>query len=215
MKPALCITIACLLANSLGCADDEEVAVTPHLVVCQNGERTAKVDLGRGELTYVTADIEGLLNLSVRGDFKAVKVLQASVIAPDGKTYSLRTQGEQPPSHPGTFVGFFGIEHDGVINEFSIGHWKVRMSIDLDGQILSYEPDFLVTWRVIGGMWGEQHWANDDSTAPPLKQIRRQPAYEGNFNQAEQGGAGQPATRPESKSEGSDKPQSKSEGRSR
>ena len=105
--------------------------MTPHLVVCQNGERTAKVDLGRGELTYVTADIEGLLNLSVRGDFKAVKVLQASVIAPDGKTYSLRTQGEQPPSHPGTFVGFFGIEHDGVINEFSIGHWKVRMSIEI------------------------------------------------------------------------------------
>ncbi len=32
---------------------------------------------------------------------------------------------------------------------------------------------------------------------------------------AEQGGTGQPATRPESKSEGSDKPQSEAEGRSR
>jgi hypothetical protein len=34
-------------------------------------------------------------------------------------------------------------------------------------------------------------------------------------NQAEQGGTGQPATRPESKSEGGDKPQSESKGRSR
>jgi hypothetical protein len=34
-------------------------------------------------------------------------------------------------------------------------------------------------------------------------------------NQAEQGGTGQPATRPESKSEGSDKPQPEAEGRSR
>jgi hypothetical protein len=34
-------------------------------------------------------------------------------------------------------------------------------------------------------------------------------------NQAEQDGTGQPATRPESKSEGSDKSQPKSEGRSR
>jgi hypothetical protein len=215
MRPVLYIALASLLITGSGRAGDEETTVTPHLVVCQNGERTAKVDLGRGELTYVTADIEGLLNLSVRGDFKAVKVLQASVSAPDGKTYSLRTQGEQPPSHPGTFVGFFGIEHEGVINEFSIGHWKVRMSIDLDGQILSYEPDFLVTWRVIGGMWGEQHWANDDSTAPPQKNVRRAPAYEGDFNQAEQGGAGQPATRPEPKSEGGDKPQPEAEGRSR
>jgi hypothetical protein len=186
MRPILVASIAAFLATSSGWAGDEKPVVTPHLVVCQNGERTAKVDLGRGELTHVTTDIEGVLNLSVRGDFNAVKVVRASVIAPDGKTYSLRTSGEQPPSRPGTFSGFFGVDHEGVINEFSIGLWKVRMSIDLDGQILSYEPDFLITWRVIGGMWGDQHWANDDSTAPPLKRIRRQPAYKGNFNQAEQ-----------------------------
>jgi len=35
------------------------------------------------------------------------------------------------------------------------------------------------------------------------------------IGKAEQGGTGQPATRPESKSEGSDKPQPEAEGRSR
>ncbi len=206
MRPFLIVTTSCLIGTGICWAGDEEPAVTPHLVLCQNGERTAKVDLGRGELTYVTTDIEGLLNLSVRGDFKAVKVLQSAVIAPDGKTYSLRMQGEQPPSSPGTFVGFFGIEHDGAINEFSIGRWKVMMSIDLDGQILTYRPDFLITWRTLGGMWGQQHWANDDSTAPPRKPFRPAPAYEGEFNQAEKGSDEQPATRSESDSEGSDKP---------
>ena len=37
----------------------------------------------------------------------------------------------------------------------------------------------------------------------------------GELKEAEQAGTGQPATRPESKSEGSDKPQSEAEGRSR
>jgi len=215
MRHFLRITTACLIATGICWADDEEPVVTPHLVVCQNGERTAKVDLGRGGLTYVTADIEGLLSLSIRGDFKTAKVLQSAVIAPDGTTYSLRTKGEQPPSSPGTFLRFFGIEYEGAINEFSIGLWKVTMSIDLDGQILTYRPNFLITWRKLGGMWGQQHWVNDDSTAPPRKPFRAAPAYEGKLNQAEQGVAPQSATRPESDSEGGDKPQPESTPRSR
>jgi hypothetical protein len=47
----------------------------------------------------------------------------------------------------------------------------------------------------------------DDVVAEVLAAIQKQ--------QSEQGGAGQPATRPESKSGGSDKPQPESEGRSR
>jgi hypothetical protein len=175
MRHFLCVITACQIATGICWADDKNADVTPHLVVCQNGERTAKVDLGRVGLTYVTADIEGLLNLSIRGDFKTAKVLQSAVIAPDGKTYSLRTKGEQPPSSPGTFMAFFGIEYEGAINEFSIGRWKVTMSIDLDGTILTYRPDFLITWRKLGGMWGQQHWANDDSTAPPRKPFRPAP----------------------------------------
>jgi hypothetical protein len=45
-----------------------------------------------------------------------------------------------------------------------------------------------------------------------IKSKRKVPSE---WNQAEQGGAGQPATRSESKSEGSDKPQTEAEGRSR
>ena len=47
------------------------------------------------------------------------------------------------------------------------------------------------------------------------KNLAKMSAVESKEQEAEQAGAGQPATRPESKSEGSDKPQPEAEGRSR
>ncbi len=66
--------------------------------------------------------------------------------------------------------------------------------------------------RVEGGKVNKEEETGSEPLADKLKRIRTILAE---IQKAEQAGTGQPATRPESKSEGGDKPQSKAEGRSR
>jgi len=71
-------------------------------------------------------------------------------------------------------------------------------SVILLSMSLWYRPEYAIKFRATERSWSYQ-LAPD---SPPKEE-------------AEQGGTGQPATRPESKSEGSDKPQPEAEGRSR
>jgi hypothetical protein len=66
---------------------------------------------------------------------------------------------------------------------------------------------FGIVFRLVRDLFPDPSWDPDTSR---WKRVESEPNQKG-----EQGGAGQPATRPESKSEGSDKPQPESEGRSR
>lgn len=74
----------------------------------------------------------------------------------------------------------------------------------------------LLVLRSGGRFFYQQGRGSIDSIFYCYEFVERLPAASGERqHEAEQVGTGQPATRPESKSEGSDKPQPKSEGRSR
>lgn len=87
----------------------------------------------------------------------------------------------------GTWLHQAGTAGDGLIGVFKTGDYITTMRIQ-EGKLIIDRGD---TWN----------------TLPPTNTPMKKPA--------EQGGTGQPASRPESKSEGGDKPQLEAEGRTR
>jgi hypothetical protein len=107
-------------------------------------------------------------------------------------------------------IGIIANEKHGELNE-SVVQTRFADSVCMDSrkQEWHYAPFAMGTVYFVGG--GRQSFSlhlSGISIAGHLFALPQKP-------KAEQAGTGQPATRPESKTEGSDKPQPESEGRSR
>ena len=168
--------------------DAPRVDKTPlHLVISKVGNRMATYKTENGSEFTLMAEIEGVLNFSLRGDFKKAAIIEASALAPDGKRYPLSTAGEQPPAFGGGLLQFLSIKSGDAYADFSIGEWNVTIKFKVDGKAYTHNCKYLITWRnPQDGIWGGQHWAND--------------------SEAEQAGADQPATKPAEKPPVKDQP---------
>jgi hypothetical protein len=127
----------------------------------------------------------------------------------DGKTTLLEFLGGKEKIKK-IVIGIVANEKHGELNE-SVVQTRFADSVCIDSckQDWHYAPFAMGTVYFVGG--GRQSFSlhlSGISIAGHLFALPQKP-------KAEQAGAGQPATRSESKSEGSDKPQPESEGRSR
>lgn len=194
-SPLTKLALSFMLIGSILISEAQEEGPL-HLVISKVGNRVAVYGTDEESKFTLMAEIQGALNFSLNGDFEKAEIVSAATVAPDGKTYELKAIGEQPPAMAGNLMRFLSITHGDAHTDFSIGKWKVTVKFKVDGKEYIHEAEYLVTWRKPDeGIWQNQHWANESP--------------------AEQGGAGQPATRSESKPEGGDKPQPESERRSR
>jgi hypothetical protein len=113
------------------------------------------------------AEIEGSVNFSLRGNFKKAEIVEASTIAPDGKKYDLEAMLDGPPAFQGGLLVFLQIKHGERKNDFSIGSWQVTVKFKVDDELYQYSANYLITWRKPEeGIWGMQHWANQNKAEP-------------------------------------------------
>ena len=103
----------------------------------------------------------------------------------------------------------------GVLPWGGTGNHRLILALP-DGKQITFEVvgPYLSEWAeitTIGEIEPIQDWASIPGIQLVDLSLRQKP----NQNPAEQGGTGQPATRPESKSEDGDKPKPESEGRAR
>ena len=194
MKSFITIAMSSLLSSAIVLAEEDAPL---HLVISKVGNKIATYGTKDEPAFMLMAEIQNSLVFSIQGDFEKAEIVSASTVAPDGKTYQLKAIGEQQPDSPGTVLKYLYVTHGEAHTGFSIGKWKVDIKFNVDDKPYAHTADYLITWRKPDeGIWGGQYWANESK-------------------EAEQAGTGQPATSPESKSEGSQKPQPESEGRSR
>ena len=95
-----------------------------------------------------------------------------------------------------------------VLMQVAAYYWQNPDSYNLNGEVATPMPNDALTSAVMEAMEPLLQIVRDHHARTVSILNRYKP-------EAEQAGAGQPATRPESDSEGSDKPQPESEGRSR
>jgi hypothetical protein len=179
------------------------------LVLNTTKNRIQTVDLGNGKTARIVCEIANTLNFSIKGDFKSLEFGHTWISRPDARNSRLEALGEQPPKKAGDRVIVFTPIHAGRPVAFSIGSWTATIPFTVDGREFEYTATFLIRLQDPDERNIRQRWLNAQvpshipTYTPPENQ------------QAEQVGTGQPATRPESKSEGGDKPQPEAEGRSR
>lgn len=138
-----------------------------HLVISEVGNRMVTYGTEDEAGFTLMAEIANALNFSLRGEFANAEIVSASTVAPDGKTYQLKTIGEQPPARPGTLLQFLYIVYGDAHTGFSIGKWDVIIKFTVDGKEYDHKATYLVTWRKPEeGIWQGQRWANESPAEP-------------------------------------------------
>jgi hypothetical protein len=214
MKPLYNIAISLLISTVAAIAQEKAPL---HIVISEVGNKMMNYGTKEKPAFRLMAEIEDSMVFSLRGDFKKVEILSATTVAPDGKIYQLKAVGEQPEDSPGNVLKFLYVSHGDNHTGFSIGNWKVDIKFMVDDKPYAHMANYLVTWRKReDGIWQGKQWVNESKQS--LKELGFDAdgtPLQPRIKEAEQGGTGQPATRPESMPEGSDKPQPEAEGRSR
>jgi hypothetical protein len=199
----LILAVAVLVAASLAFANEDHLLLVPTPVKFPpgDGERISIVEVPH--VTGFGADFENSCE-------KVASPLLAPVRSPGTKATSMDVN---PVSHAGITIEY-GVH--GISIDYSKAGAESRQDRDLlraivtclyrcmDNSGSSKPPK--VPIEIVGVV--ENSVLHAELQACERERKRKEPT-------AEQGGAGQPATRTESKSEGGDKPQSQSEGRSR